>query len=1278
MLTLTRLTNAEYLISSVALSIDEYYAGAGESPGVWTGRWCETLGLAGVVEATELRALVEGKHPATGEDLLAGSRPRKVRAFDLTFSSPKSVSLLWAFASAPVAEAVAAAHREAVEAALGFLEDRAAVARVQSQGVRRRVATEGWVVAGFTHRTSREGDPQLHTHCLVPNLVQRTNDGRHVGLDAGPLFEWARAAGSVYQNELQRSLSLRLGVCWGPDRHNTREIEGISRAQLRAFSKRSAQIEAELEAKGALYQSPALRMQADDEASLATRRGKDHSVTPSLLAGRWRKEADEVDLAVGSDLEEAVCFGDPDLVGPGWEEIARALVDPEVGLCAHSARFTHADVVEHICALSGGRLDLEEITAAADRFLVSDLAVRLTPDDQPGRRRAPQWSTAAHRATEDRTLALVDTLAARTVPAISGGVVSEALQPEPGLGRDQVAAIMMLTDSGAGMRCVLAPAGYGKTTMLHTAAQAATGEGRPVVAVATTAKAVAELQGAGLDARTIARLRIDLTNGPLAAGTVVVLDEISQTPTREVEAVLAAVDACPGGSIWILGDPRQSQPVGAGGMADHIETLAASGRIPSAQLTVNRRQVDPTDRHALGLLRRGQATASQELRAENGWEHEHARPGDTRQAMAFAVCDDVAAYGAEQVAALVVSHTDAEDLADRIRTSLAEAAVIGGPIMTGPGWTSDRDYQAGDRILLHARCGPSGSRLVNGTTATVVRVDETGLTVRLDRDGEEAVLPASFVQGTRKDGSPNVSHSWARTVDGAQGGTWEACHLLGSPALDAYRGYTGQSRSRQPTHTWNTKPLVGVDYGGILADQRDPAQVVAHALARQPDPTLAARSDPWTLDRRLRQQIAEHKQVLAGRPADPEQELAAALEQLRPAQSWLDAMETLAAGAARQLDDLGAFSGLSRRGREQRRQLEDRLAADQQRVAAARQACDDIAFRVQALQRDQIAFDRIEKTHGWRQADLVRLRDRLDNHWAQTAAAAVRADDPLAFGIEKLRHARATTATRIEQLDASVPPDRASEWQDTRAELPALLSDRHDTERALADSQAGLEEASRRHWGRHDHDAIAAAEGRVAYNQQRIEEARNAEHDLRDRLAGIADYQRQRKQMINDSTPQRQELATGLAQLDAAFDYTRPQRVHALVSDPSPELVKRLGQPPASAAGRAVWCHHALPIEAVLDRNDGVDSRWTGWSPDAERAKKEIVIADRHLEYKSDGINPSEWSALAQQASTIYDDMLRNLRVQQAQERTAAWAHQAEQHLHIDQSLRPGGPELHL
>jgi TrwC relaxase len=293
--------------------------------------------------------------------------------------------------------------------ASGFLEDRAAVARVQSRGVRRRVATNGWVMAGFVHRTSREGDPQLHSHCLVPNLVQRAEDGRMVAFDAGPLFEWGRAAGSIYQNHLQRTLSQRLGVVWGPDRNNTREMDGFTQAQLRAFSKRSSQIEAELEQKGAIYESPALRMQADDQASLATRPAKDQALTPTMLADRWQVEAEQVGLPASEDLERSVCWGDPVPAPPSWDEIAAVLVNPEAGLCSRSARFTRADVVEHLCAISAGRLPAEEITVLADQFVDSDLAVRLTPDPDGAGRKPAQWSTTAQRALEDRVVALRST-----------------------------------------------------------------------------------------------------------------------------------------------------------------------------------------------------------------------------------------------------------------------------------------------------------------------------------------------------------------------------------------------------------------------------------------------------------------------------------------------------------------------------------------------------------------------------------------------------------------------------------------------------------------------------------------------------------------------------------------------------------------------------------------------------------------------------------------------------------------------------------------------------
>jgi hypothetical protein len=171
--------------------------------------------------------------------------------------------------------------------------------------------------------------------------------------------------------------------------------------------------------------------QADDEASLATRTAKDHSMTPALLQDRWRDEAAAVGLATGTGLENALCWRGPTLASPGWEDVATALVDPETGLCSRSARFTQADVVEGICAISGGRLDADEVVALADRFLASGAVVRLRPDADEGRRLPAQWSTATHRAMEDRTVALVGALSGRHVAALGSEAVAAALAAGP-------------------------------------------------------------------------------------------------------------------------------------------------------------------------------------------------------------------------------------------------------------------------------------------------------------------------------------------------------------------------------------------------------------------------------------------------------------------------------------------------------------------------------------------------------------------------------------------------------------------------------------------------------------------------------------------------------------------------------------------------------------------------------------------------------------------------------------------------------------------------------
>jgi conjugative relaxase-like TrwC/TraI family protein len=186
-LRVSKLTDAEYVLEQVAGGLEDYYLGKGEAPGVWAGALAGRFGLEGVVGAEELRALIDRLDPDSGVPLPAGAKPARVRAFDATFSAPKSVSLLHALADPETASHVGIAHVDAVHTALDFLEAKAAVTRQQVGGVRQRVGTSGWAAATFVHRTSREGDPQLHTHAVIPNLVCRP-DGAWVALDGAALY----------------------------------------------------------------------------------------------------------------------------------------------------------------------------------------------------------------------------------------------------------------------------------------------------------------------------------------------------------------------------------------------------------------------------------------------------------------------------------------------------------------------------------------------------------------------------------------------------------------------------------------------------------------------------------------------------------------------------------------------------------------------------------------------------------------------------------------------------------------------------------------------------------------------------------------------------------------------------------------------------------------------------------------------------------------------------------------------------------------------------------
>jgi conjugative relaxase-like TrwC/TraI family protein len=1166
----------------VADGVEDYYVGAGEAPGVWRGGWASELGLEGVVAADDLRALVDGRDPGSGRDLLVGVRERTVRAFDVTMSAPKSVSLLWAFGTPETSAAVSIAVVEATEEALAFLEERAAVARRQDGGVRRRVSTAGFAVATFAHRTSRAGDPQLHAHCVVPNLVRRY-DAKHVALDANPLHEWAKAAGTIFQNELQRRLSDQLGVRWGPERNGCREMVGFTTEQLRAFSKRTVAIETHLEAVGeVVFDSPRQRMAAIDRASTVTRADKDMRLTPEVLRRRWNHEAIEVGLAPGVGVDAMVIDREArPILAVDDEMLFAGLCDPDTGLCATAATFGEAHVVERIAALSGGRLSTDEVMAATRRFLHSDLIVRLAPGIDG--RRPPQWSTVELRTVEDRLLAHLADARGHSSPGIGPGHIDDALSADSiELGPDQAEAVRTLCGAGPDVRALVAPAGYGKTTAVRAAVHAQLDAGRRVIALAPTHKATAELRTAGIDAQTIARFLRHRSEQPLDPNTTVVVDEVSQIGTRPAARLVESVAAA-GAQLWFIGDARQAQSVAAGGLAVELERLAERGEIAAATLTVNRRQDHPEDRTALTLLRSGDVVSSAAVRTEHGWSHECNSNIATREAMAEALVVDADRHGADQVAGLAESHADCEDLADRVRQIKTRRGELRGPTLSGPGWGPvERRYAAGDRILVHTTIGASPTPDVfNGSTGTIVELSERGASVRLD-DGHEVFVSAGVFAGVRPDQTPNVSHAWVRTVDGAQGGTWTQAHLLGTPALDRLTGYVGLSRSRQPTHTWNTRP--DVDHPlSLLADGRTPTEMVTDAMKRFEPKTLAATEDPWHIDRQLRAQRAAHDTVIAARPPDRHGELLSAQRQLQHAERDLDRASGWLEACESRRRQLGPLARLRPSGRRDLSDAEMAVARACDHLHGAESTAARARAKVNSLEAAQAACERWSTDNRWR-FDAVRdIDDQLCHHWADVALRCARADDPLAFGVDNLRGARMLYAAELRDLEQSLPPDRRAALQRAQVLLDSRQHDVDRADRTARDAEVALREARQRRWGRHDKPAITAAERQRDEARRGLRTAVDSVRDARADVGTERVAVQRWTEATDASAGRRQDLATATDDLQDALIRTRGQRLQDAVNDPSHELWSVVGPPPMDPGGLTAWYGIADAYEAWID-----------------------------------------------------------------------------------------------
>ena len=282
------------------LGTDNYYTRDGEPPGRWTGRGADQLSLEGPVTRHEFEAALKGIDPKTGAQLVArGGRENTHSAgWDMTFSAPKSVSVLWALSPEGERQIIEEAQRKAVLKATKYLEQDAAWAR-RGKGGRVRERTAGLLTAQFDHHTSRDLDPQLHTHVFVFNLAPR-QDGSWGAIVSKELYLAQKEAGLEYRNELANALE-REGFALERTAGNFR-VAAIPRDLEQAFSKRRQAIEEAAKTHG--YSTP----RGMELATLRTRRAKGKTETRELFSV-WREEAKALGFELKSEKIRAPANG---------------------------------------------------------------------------------------------------------------------------------------------------------------------------------------------------------------------------------------------------------------------------------------------------------------------------------------------------------------------------------------------------------------------------------------------------------------------------------------------------------------------------------------------------------------------------------------------------------------------------------------------------------------------------------------------------------------------------------------------------------------------------------------------------------------------------------------------------------------------------------------------------------------------------------------------------------------------------------------------------------
>jgi conjugative relaxase-like TrwC/TraI family protein len=873
-----------YLLKSVVVGdgnralrtpMTRYYTEAGTPPGVWLGSGVREFGTGQLTAGAEVTPsqlellLVHGRDPITGEQLgrgyptypsiqeridkrIAGldatlttearadavtritheenSRGPKtaVSGFDLTFSVPKSVSVLWGLADADLQTQLVQAHHDAVAEVLEFFEREVAVTRAGANARNGAVAQHevaGVAATAYDHWDSRSGDPQLHTHVVVSNKVRTVYDQKWRSLDSIPIHRSVVAISEHYNAVLADLLTRRLGVGWdrrdrGADRNQALEITGVTEDLIAEFSNRSRDVDIETDrlieeyvAEHGRRPSAKTIIELRATATIATRPEKElhslaelttewrdraqgllstdptgwaHSVIAQTGSAGLRAEDVPLDMVTEVGRQVVAVVGEKRSTWRHWNLWAEASRQTMEWRFA-TARDREAAVALIVDAATGVsmRLTPPELAMSPDAFRWSDGSSRFRP------RQSAVFSSADLLAAEDRLLVRANTV---TAPKVDLATVEAATSRDVlghHLSEGQANALAQIATSGCQVDLLVGPAGAGKTTAmraLHAAWTTSHGPGSVVGLAPSAAAAQVLADDLGIVCDNTAKWlhEHDHDRAQFTRGQLVIIDEATLAGTHTLDRI-SGLAAEAGAKVLLVGDWAQLQSVDAGGA---FSMLAAS-RDDTPELVEILRFDQDWEATASAALRVGDTdvigTYLHHDRVHSGGADEmtdaayDAWRTDIRAGMASVLVTEATA---------TVTTLNLRARAERILTGETEA---GREVELADG----NRASVGDLIITrrnqrHLR-SLRGGWVRNGDRWRITDVlpDGAVLAARLDQKTAGAVvLPAAYV-------AESVDLGYATTAHRAQGMTVDTAHVVASGRTNRENLYVSMTRGRR-------------------------------------------------------------------------------------------------------------------------------------------------------------------------------------------------------------------------------------------------------------------------------------------------------------------------------------------------------------------------------------------------------------------------------------------------------------------------------------------------